>query len=183
MIKILALGDSLTAGYGVGPENSFAACLQQRLLNEGWNIQVINGGISGDTTYDGLARIKGLLRHKPALVIIQFGANDLYAGLAADQVENNLEIMIDMCLDKDAEVILAGILCLVDQRDAHSKAVQRAFEQAALSRKVRFLPEFMPDIPGNSDLTLADGIHPNRAGVDRMVENILPMVLSMLSYL
>ncbi|MFP4108930.1 MAG: arylesterase [Desulfonatronovibrio sp.] len=180
MIKILALGDSLTAGYGLGPESSFAARLQQRLLGEGWNVQVINGGVSGDTTYDGLTRIKGLLRHKPELVIVQFGANDLYAGLAADQVQSNLEIMIDMCRDKDAEVILAGILGLVDQTDTHNKAVHHAFEQAAASRNIRFLPDFMPGIPGNPDLTLPDGIHPNRAGVDMMVENILPLVQSML---
>ncbi|MFO7727579.1 MAG: arylesterase [Desulfonatronovibrio sp.] len=181
MIKILALGDSLTAGYGLEPESSFAARLHQRLLDEGNSVQVINGGFSGDTTSDGLTRIKDLLTHMPELVIVQFGANDLYAGLPAGQVQTNLETMIDMCRNKDAEVILAGILCLVDQADAHSQDIHQAFEQAALSRNVRFLPDFMPGIPGNPGLTLPDGIHPNRAGVDAMVENILPLVRSMLS--
>lgn len=181
MIKILALGDSLTAGYGLIPQESFPSRLQKRLLEDGQDVQVINGGVSGDTTHGGLNRLKSLLRHRPELVIIQFGANDLFVRLDTVQVRANLEKMIDMCRAQGAEVILAGIQCLVDPGDAYSTGIHQAFEDAALSRGIRFLPDFMPGIPGNAELTLPDGIHPNSAGVDRMVENILPLLNPVLS--
>ena len=177
MFKILALGDSLTAGYGLAPEYSFASRLEKALKHEGRKVRVINAGVSGDTTHDGLTRLKDLLRHRPDLVIIQFGANDLYSGLSADQVRTNLVRMIDMSRSLGAEVLLAGILCLITPDDPFSTSLHRAFKQAARSCSVPLLEDFMPGIPGNPDLTLSDGIHPNERGVDKMVENILPLIL------
>ncbi|MFN2268216.1 MAG: GDSL-type esterase/lipase family protein, partial [Desulfonatronovibrio sp.] len=78
MITVLALGDSLTAGYGLAPEYSFAFRLEQTLRNEGNDVQVINGGMSGDTAHDGLRRLEGFLKYRPDLVIVEFGANDIY---------------------------------------------------------------------------------------------------------
>ncbi|WP_045216150.1 arylesterase [Desulfonatronovibrio magnus] len=181
MITILALGDSLTAGYGLTPEDSFASRLEKRLQKDGWKIKVINGGVSGDTTHDGLMRLQSLLRHKPDLVIVQFGANDLFVGLMPGEVKTNLEKIIDACNDHGAKVVLAGIECLVDHSDAYSTEVHQAFKQVALSRQVQFIEDFMPGIPGNADLTLPDGLHPNRAGVDKMVENISPLLDSELN--
>lgn len=180
MLKILALGDSLTAGYGLAPEYSFASRLEKALKNEGRKVEVINAGISGDTTHDGLMRIKGLLRHRPDLVIIQFGANDLYAGLSAEQVRTNLMRMIDMSRSQGAAVLVAGILCLISPDDPLSTSLHRAFKQAASSCQVPLLEDFMPEIPGNPDLTLPDGIHPNERGVDKMVKNTLPLLLPIL---
>lgn len=180
MIKILAFGDSLTAGYGLGPQESFASRLQQRLLTDGWKVKVINGGVSGETTHDGLLRLNSLLRQNPDVVIVQFGANDLFVGLKAEQVRTNLEKIIDACRDHGAEVILAGIACLVDLKDAYSAGVHQAFKQAAFSRSVQFVEDFMPGIAGNTELTLPDGLHPNREGVNIMVENILPLLGSAL---
>ena len=181
MIKILALGDSLTAGYGLAPENSFASRLEQALRKEGWNVRVINGGVSGDTAHDGLVRLNGLLEHNPDLVIVQFGANDMFIGLPVEDIRASLERIIDMSRKAGARVLLAGILCLLDQNDDYNNRFHRCFEEVAISWDVSFLPDFMPGISGNPDLTLPDGIHPNESGVDAMVENILPVLRPMLT--
>ncbi len=181
MIKILALGDSLTTGYGLAPEDSFASRLEQTLIQEGLDIKVINGGVSGDTAYDGLARLKSLLRHSPELVIVEFGANDIFMELPVAEVKANLEKIIDICQQSGAMVLLTGVLSLLDLNDDYSMRFHKAFENAAQSKGVAFLPDFMPGIPGNPDLTLPDGIHPNESGVERIVENILPVLRPMLS--
>ena len=177
---ILALGDSLTTGYGLSPQDSFAFRLEQVLRQEGRQIKVINGGVSGDTANDGLRRLKNLLRHNPDLVIVQFGANDMYIGLSPEEVRDSLEKIIDMCREGKALVLLSGILSLQTADDDYNQKFHRVFEEVAASRDVPLLQDFMPGVPGNPELTLNDGIHPNEAGVDRIVENILPLLRTML---
>ena len=180
MITVLALGDSLTTGYGLAPEHSFASRLEQVLKQEGSNTKVINGGVSGDTAYDGLRRLKNLLRHKPDLVIVEFGANDLYMGLPVEEVRDNLTRIIDKCLSSGARVLLAGVLSLLNLDDDYMRRFHKAFEDVARSKGVVFLPDFMPGIPGNFEYTLPDGIHPNEAGVDKIVEHVLPVLRPLL---
>lgn len=180
MIKILALGDSLTTGYGLAPEDSFASRLEQSLIQEGLEVKVINGGVSGDTAYDGLARLGSLIRHSPDLVIVEFGANDMYMGLPVAGVKASLEKIMDICLHSGAGVVLTGVLSLLDLNDAYSMEFHKAFEDVAQSKGVVFVPDFMPGIYGNPDLTLPDGIHPNESGVEKIVEHILPVLRPML---
>jgi len=97
MITILALGDSLTTGYGLAPEASFASRLEQDLKREKRDVRVIDGGVSGDTAYDGLRRIDRLLVHTPDLVIVEFGTNDWYLGLSVKEIKANLARIIDKC--------------------------------------------------------------------------------------
>lgn len=181
MIKILALGDSLTTGYGLASEHSFASRLEQALKQEGLEVRVINGGVSGDTAQDGLMRLKSLIRHNPDLVIVEFGANDIYMGLSIAQIGDSLEKIIDICQQSGARVLLTGVLSLLDLNDDYSMKFHQVFEDVAQSKGVTFLPDFLPGIPGNPDLTLPDGIHPNESGVARIVEHILPVLRSMLS--
>jgi acyl-CoA thioesterase I len=181
MIKILALGDSLTTGYGLAPENSFASRLEQALIQDGLEVRVINGGVSGDTAHDGLMRLNRLIRHNPDLVIVEFGANDIYMNLPIVQVRASLEKIIDICQLSGAGVLLTGVLSLLDLSDDYSMKFHKVFENLAQSKGVDFAPDFMPGIPGNPDLTLPDGIHPNESGVERIVEHILPVLRSMLS--
>lgn len=181
MIRILALGDSLTTGYGLASENSFASRLEHALIQDGLEVRVINGGVSGDTAHDGLMRLKSLIRHSPDLVIVEFGANDIYMELPIADVRTSLEKIIDICQESGAGVLLTGILSLVDLSDDYSMKFHQMFEDVAQSKGVTFLPDFMPGIPGNPDLTLPDGIHPNESGVERIVEHILPVLRSMLS--
>ncbi|MFW5731099.1 MAG: arylesterase [Desulfonatronovibrionaceae bacterium] len=183
MVKILILGDSLTAGYGLSRDDCLPGKLEQKLQHQGRDVQVINGGVSGDTTSDGLRRIEKLLRHQPDLVLVQFGANDLMAGFSAEKVQNNLEKIIGMCRDQGAEVLLAGIQGLEEQTTLTGQGIHQAFEQAARACRVKLVPDVMPGIPGNPGLTLADGFHPNAAGVELMADNLVPELNLMLSSL
>ena len=106
---VLAFGDSLTAGYGVDPEESFPAYLQRRLDLEGYRYRVVNAGISGDTTTGGLARLEEALEAKPAVVILELGGNDGLRGLPVGGTRDNLAQMIELSRDAGAKVILAGI--------------------------------------------------------------------------
>ena len=180
MITILALGDSLTAGYGLGPGSSFAAKLEQALRDEDRNVRVVNGGVSGDTASDGLRRLGPLLRHEPALVIVEFGANDIFMRLPVDEVRSSLERIIDNSKAAGARVLLTGVLALQDPDKNYSTRFHNLYQQISQAKQVPLLPDFIPGIPGNPALTLPDDLHPNEAGVDEIVTNILPMVRSML---
>lgn len=180
MTTILALGDSLTAGYGLGPGLSFASKLEQALRHEGRNITVINGGMSGDTARDGLRRLAPLLRHKPDLVIVEFGANDLFMGLPVEEVKADLGEIIDACRAAGARVLLAGVCSLRGLVEEYDRRFHDLYQELVDEKAVPLVQDFMPGIPGNPELTLPDGIHPNEAGVDVMVANILPVLRPML---
>lgn len=173
MTTILALGDSLTAGYGLGPGLSFASRLEQALRHEGRSVTVINGGVSGDTARDGLRRLKSLLSHRPDLVIVAFGANDLFMGLPVKEVRTDLERIIDACRAAGASVLLTGVRSLRDPDKEYDRWFHDIYRKIAEEKAVPLVPDFIPGIPGNPALTLPDGIHPNEAGVDVMVANIL----------
>ncbi|SDB60943.1 acyl-CoA thioesterase-1 [Desulfonatronum thiosulfatophilum] len=176
MITILALGDSLTAGYGLLPEDSFASRLERALGDEGRDVAVINGGVSGDTAHDGLYRLDPLLERNPDLVIVEFGANDIYQRLPEDEVMDNLEMIIDKCRAIGAEVLLTGVLSLRDPDQEYNTRFHDIYQELSRTKQIPLVPDFIPGIPGNPDLTLPDGIHPNVAGVDVIVDNILPAV-------
>ncbi|WP_291318982.1 arylesterase [Desulfonatronospira sp.] len=181
MITILALGDSLTAGYGLGRGKSFADLLQEALVQEGWQVKVINGGVSGDTTLDGLRRAGGLLRHGPDLVIVELGPNDFFMELPLSEVQQNLERIIDACLQSKATVLLAGFESLQGFYPGYAQGFHKIYRELAEARQVSFVPDFLPGIPDNPELTLPDGVHPNEAGTRRIVEHILPYVRDELS--
>ncbi len=180
MITILALGDSLTTGYGLAPDASFASRLEQALKREGRNVRVIDGGVSGDTAHDGLRRLVPFLQHRPDLVIVEFGTNDWYMGLPVEGIKASLARIIDKCLDAGARVILAGVSSLAGQDEDYDSQFHSLYQELAREKNVALVPDFMPGIPGNLALTLPDGLHPNEAGVDEIVANIMPMVRSMI---
>ena len=181
MITILALGDSLTAGYGLGPGKSFADLLQEALVQEGWQVKVINGGVSGDTTLDGLRRSSGLLRHSPDLVIVELGPNDFFMELPLSEVQQNLDRIVEVCLDSGARVLLAGFESLQGFYPGYAEGFHTVYREISAARQVSFVPDFLPGIPDNPELTLPDGVHPNEEGTRRIVEHILPYVREELS--
>jgi acyl-CoA thioesterase-1 len=174
MYTILAFGNSLTAGFGVPEDKSFAAGLDRALQQEGFSARVINGGVSGDTTFEALRRLEGLLRYEPDLVLVELGANDLLMGLPANTVRANLERLVDTCLDTGANVLLAGVLSLQGMDEDHTKRFHAAYADLAQSRNITLVPDFLPDIPGDPELTLPDGLHPNEAGIEQIVRTVLP---------
>lgn len=174
MHTILAFGNSLTAGFGLAPDRSFAAILDRELREQGMNARVVNGGVSGDTTFEGLRRLEGLLRNEPDLVLVELGANDLLLGLPVETVRANLERIVDACLDRGAEVILAGVSSLEGMDGDHTERFHAAYADLASSRNIVLIPDFLPGIPGDPECTLPDGLHPNEAGVERIVRTVLP---------
>ncbi len=174
MQTILAFGNSLTAGFGLAPDNSFAALLHRKIGEKGMDARVINGGVSGDTTFEGLRRLEGLLRHEPDLVLVELGANDLLMGLPVETVRANLERIVDSCLDTGAEVILAGVSSLEGMDSDYSQRFHAEYADLAQSKNITLIPDFLPGIPGDPDLTLPDGLHPNERGAERIVRTVLP---------
>ena len=179
MITILALGDSLTTGYGLAAEASFASRLEQILNREGGDVRVIDGGVSGDTAYDGLRRIDRLLAHNPDLVIVEFGTNDWYSGLPVEESKANLARIIDKCKNAGALVLLTGVRSLSGQGDEYDAEFHNLYQELAREKQVPLMPDFLPGIPGNLELTLPDGLHPNEAGVDAIVAAVLPVLRPM----
>ena len=180
MITILALGNSLTTGYGLAPEASFASRLQQALRREGRDVRVIDGGVSGDTAYDGLRRIDRLLGYNPDLVTVEFGTNDWFLGLPVEEIKANLARIIDKCQDARALVLLTGFRSLSGQGEAYDARFHGLYQELAREKQVPLMPDFLPGIPGNLKLTLPDGLHPNEAGVDAIVAAILPVLRPMI---
>lgn len=174
MQTILAFGNSLTAGFGLARDSSFAALLDRELRENGKDARVINGGVSGDTTFEGLRRLDGLLRHEPDLVLVELGANDLLMGLPVETVRANLERIVDTCLDTGAEVLLAGVRSLEGMDRDYSQRFHAAYADLARSQNIVLIPDFLPGIPGDPDFTLPDGLHPNERGAERIVRTVLP---------
>ena len=181
MHTILAFGDSLTAGFGVAPQNSFASLLERSLEQEGYEARVINGGVSGDTTIDALPRLSGLLRYEPDVVLIELGANDFAMWVPLETVRSHLERMIQSAQDVGARVILAGVRSLSGADREYTESFHAMYKELARAYGLELVPDFLPDIPGNPELTLPDGLHPNETGIQRIVDQVLPYLRPILS--
>lgn len=175
-MHILAFGDSLTAGYGLAPSESFAARLEARLRDQGRAVRVTNAGVSGDTTSGGLARLPWSLEDTPQLVIVELGANDGLRGMDVGRMRANLEEIIRQCQDAGATVILAGMRAPVNWGLAYKRNFEAVFPELASAFDLPLYPFFLDGVLGNRALMLPDGLHPNAQGVERIVEGILPLV-------
>ena len=173
---ILALGDSLTAGYGLAQQDSFPAQLQTALRAAGIEAQVVNAGVSGDTSAGALRRVDWLMAQKPDLVIVEFGGNDGLRGLDPAETKRNLEAVIERVRGQGARVLLAGMLAPPNLGRDYGAAFNAVFPQLAKRHKVEFYPFFLDGVAAKPSLNLADGIHPNAKGVAVIVERILPYV-------
>jgi acyl-CoA thioesterase-1 len=180
---ILAFGDSLTAGYNLPPSRSFAAQLEQRLLDQKRRVRVTNAGLSGDTTSGGRARLGWSLQDRPELVILELGANDGLRGMDPAIMRENLEAMIQECRQAGARIILAGMRAPVNWGEAYRREFERVFPELAEKYGLPLYPFFLDGVIGNQALLLDDGLHPNADGVRRIVDGILPLVLEQLDEL
>jgi acyl-CoA thioesterase I len=180
-VRLLALGDSLTAGYGLPARAGFPAKLEAALRGQGMAVTVINGGVSGDTSAGGLARLDWMLADKPTHVIVELGANDGLRGLDPKQMEANLDAIIVKLKAAGAKVLLTGMRAPPNFGSAYTQAFNSAFSRLAERHKVAFYPFFLDGVAANPQLNQADGIHPNEAGINTVIERILPAVLSLLA--
>jgi len=173
---LVAFGDSLTAGLGVSPEETYPARLQAKLLLSGYRYRVINAGVSGDTTAGGLRRVEWVLKSKPDVVILELGANDGLRGLNLAQTRTNLEQIIQRFLAGGAKVVLAGMKLPPNYGIDYTKAFQSMYVDLAKRDDVQFIPFFLDGVAAKADYNQADGIHPTGAGYAVIVENIWPVI-------
>ena len=182
-IKILVLGDSLTAGYGLDKSDSFPAVLEKHLLASGWNASIANGGVSGDTSAGGKNRLKWALTKKPDVVIVELGANDGLRGLNPNNTKENLAAILRELRQRKISVLLAGMLAPPNLGKTYGREFEKIYLDLANQFNVPFYKFFLDGVAGNPELNQGDGIHPNRKGVNVIVKRISPSVISVLKNL
>lgn len=178
---VLALGDSLTAGYGLRADKAFPAQLQAALGEHGVDAKVINGGVSGDTSAGGLARLDWMLGDKPDLVIIELGANDGLRGLDPAVTRDNLDLIITRLRETGARVLLAGMVAPANLGAGYGEKFTSIYPALAQKHGTAFYPFFLDGVAMDPALNQEDGIHPTAEGVAVIVSNILPAVIASLA--
>ncbi|HEV7996966.1 MAG TPA: arylesterase [Stellaceae bacterium] len=173
---IVDFGDSLTAGYGLMPEEAFPAQLEAWLHRHGVAARVVNAGVSGDTTTGGLARLDWALADKPDLVILALGANDALRGIDPATVRDNLDKMIQKIEARGAKVLLLGMLAPPNWGAAYQRDFDRIYPDLARQRHVPLYPFFLEGVAMKPSLNQPDGLHPNAKGVGVLVDHIGPVV-------
>lgn len=180
--KIVAFGDSLTAGFGLPEKDSYPYLLQKRLDAEGFKYEVINAGVSAETSVGGLERIDWVLGlDNVEILILELGANDLLRGLPVAKMKENLSTMIKKAKAKNVKVLLCGMLAPDTMGVDYQREYVLAFPDLASEHKVAFLPFILENIALKKELNQADGIHPNAEGSKIMTENVYKSLKPMLS--
>jgi acyl-CoA thioesterase-1 len=177
--RVLFLGDSLSAGLHLPAQQAFPALLAQRLGDEGLPIQLVNAGVSGDTTAGGLARLDWLLRQEPDLVVVELGGNDGLRGVRADALEENLRGIVQRCKGAGSAVLLLGMKLPPNYGEAYTTEFEAAFEKVASEESVEFIPFFLEGVGGVPAMTMEDGLHPTAQGHQRLQENLYPVLSRM----
>lgn len=180
MKNILFFGDSLTAGYGLIKvhEQSFPALLQQNLNQLNLDYSVVNAGISGDTSADGLARIATALQTQVDIFVLELGANDMLRGLPAQDTENNLQMIINQVKEKYpvAKLLLLGMELPAWIPGERAEAFRLIYRNLARVNQMAFVPFFLDGVAGVQHLNLVDGIHPLAEGYEIIAQNIWPVL-------
>jgi acyl-CoA thioesterase-1 len=178
--EVLAFGDSLTAGLGLPANEAFPARLAARLKDEGIDVTMVNAGVSGDTTTDGLARLDWALADKPDFVILALGANDALRGIDPAIVRANLDKMIDKVQQSGAKLLLLGMLAPSNWGAQYERQFDAIYPELAKAHGVNLYPFFLEGVAMNPALNQPDGLHPNEKGVAIMVDRIAPLVARMM---
>jgi acyl-CoA thioesterase-1 len=180
-VRILALGDSLTAGYGLARAEGFVAQLQAALRAKGVPATVIDAGVSGDTSAGGRARLDWALADRPDVAIVALGGNDLLRGLNPEATYANLNDILTRLAGRNIPVLLAGMLGPRNLGQEFVTAFEGAYQRLSREHDVVFYPFFLDGVAGDAALNQPDGIHPNARGVAVMVERIMPSVEALLA--
>lgn len=178
---LLALGDSLTAGYGLSKQDSFPSQLEAALKAAGQDVRVVNGGVSGDTSKAGLSRVDWLFAEKPNALIVELGANDGLRGLDPAQTEANLAGILEKAQAEGIPVLLTGMLAPPNLGREYGEEFNAVYPTLAERYGTFFYPFFLEGVAAEPDLNLGDGMHPNADGVAVIVERIMPIVLDLLA--
>ena len=175
-IRIVVLGDSLVAGFQLKTSDAFPAQLERALKAKGYAVEVINAGVSGDTTAAGLERLRWAVPERTDAVILEFGANDALRGLDAGRAKANLEKIITTLKAGGTEVLLAGMIAPRNLGEEYTRVFDGIYPQLAQKHGLILYPFFLDGVALNGNLNLGDGIHPNTKGVAEITRRILPKV-------
>lgn len=175
-LQIVGFGDSLMAGYQLDPGQSFPEKLEVALKAQGHDVVIVNAGVSGDTSSGGLSRLDWSVPDGADLVILELGANDMLRGIAPEVTRKNLTAMIEALKARDIEIILAGMLAAPNLGPDYAAEFDPIYPQLAEKYDLPFYPFFLDGVTAEPEFLLGDGMHPNEAGVERMVENFLPLI-------
>jgi len=167
-LRIVILGDSLTAGLGVSPEDAYPEKLQERMNAAGYAVEVVNAGVSGDTTAGGLRRLGWALAGGARILIVALGANDGLRGLPVEQMNANLEAVISYAVERGVEVLLAGMEAPPNFGGLYVNEFRAVFYDLAAKYNIVFVPFLLEGVAGVPELNQSDGIHPNAQGADRI---------------
>ena len=176
-VKILALGTSLTQGYGLPPGTEFTTVLQEKLKSAGVDATIVNAGVSGDTSAGGLSRLDWSLADNPKAAIVELGSNDALRGLAPAQTEKNLAAILSKLKAAHVAVLLCGMRAPRNLGAEYAAQFDAIYPRLAKQYGVLFYPFILDGVALNPKLNQADGIHPNPAGVQIIVKRILPDVI------
>ena len=183
-VRILAFGDSLMAGYGLRKAEGFAPQLEARLRAEGLDAEVLNASVSGNTAGHARSRVRwtlDALRPPPDLAIVSFGGNDILRAVPPEETREDLDAVLAEFARRAIPVVLAGMLAPPFLGARYTRAFNAVFPELAAKYGVPLYPFFLAGVAGNAKLNLPDRVHPNAAGVERMVRGIAPFVLGALS--
>ena len=174
---ILFLGNSLTEGFGVSKEDAFPELVENLIRTElNKNIVVINGGVSGSTTSDGLARLKWYMKKKPYIVFLALGTNDGLRGLDLEQSQKNLEEIIQYAQKSHAKVILAGMLIPPNYGPEYSAQFKKMYQNLKMKYKLKSMPFLLDGVAGMKEFNQKDGIHPNEKGHKHIAQNVFDFI-------
>lgn len=175
---ILFFGDSLTAGYGLSPEEAFPALVEKSLNKKGKPVKVVNAGLSGETSAGGLSRIDWVLRQPIDIFILELGANDGLRGLPLDQTRKNLQGIIDKVKAKypNTKIVVTGMMVPPNLGNEYTNEFQKIFPELAKKNKAALIPFLLKDVAGIEKLNLPDGIHPNPDGHKIVAGNVEKIV-------
>ena len=171
---IVALGDSLTSGHGLPLEQAFPAVLERRLRAQGLPFRVVNHGVSGDTTSDGVRRLKTALAERPEILILALGANDGLRGVPVATVRSNLEAIIEAAQTANVKVLLCGMEALPLYGLQYTMEFHRLYGELSAKYDTPHVPFMLAGVIGNQDMLQPDLVHPNAAGAAKIAANIWP---------
>lgn len=170
---ILVLGDSLSAGYGMGLEQSWPALLEQRLSDDGFSLRVENASISGETTSGGLRRLPALLeQHEPCIVVVELGANDGLRGIAINEIDTNFRRMLDQIVRSGATILLLEMRIPPNYGQKYSGQFLGVYRDLEDAYDLHLVPFFLHNVVLDRSLMQADGLHPNALAQPKMLENV-----------
>jgi acyl-CoA thioesterase-1 len=170
--RIAAFGDSLTAGFGVPPDQSYPAQLENLLQEKGYQYEVINAGVSGETSAGGVRRVEWILKTQPTIVILELGANDGLRGLPLQQTYANLHSIIKRLKEEGVIVVLAGMRIPVNYGKEYTEEFYEMYQRLAREFSVPLIPFFLEGVAARPDLNQGDGIHPTAEGYTLVMQNV-----------